>query len=223
MEAETDGFPWIARLARGAGDAVLVAQGAPAWRTAALEDLLMSCEEAGDLWGAALLQLGVGVAGVVGGEPAARGSLLAASSRFAALDAPVLQCWADCLAALDAAVRQAPGAVAGARHAADHAAAQEIRGAHALALAALALADPGDRSAAIQADELAGACGLRMATTRVDGTASARRRAAHRLSATDSSAATWSGGAARPRLRWRSDASAGCSSGWTERRWISRR
>ena len=58
VEAETDGFPWIARLARGAGDAVLVAQGAPAWRTAALEDLLMSCEEAGDLWGAALLAIG---------------------------------------------------------------------------------------------------------------------------------------------------------------------
>ena len=163
VEGDADGFGWIARLARGLGDAVLVATGAPAWRTAALEDLLMACDEAGDIWGAALLQLSIGVAAVIGGHPGAGAALSAASARFAALDAPVLQYWADAVGAVDAARRGAPDAARSARECAARAAAAEIRGAQALALAGAAVADPADREAAIRADGLAGICGLRPA------------------------------------------------------------
>ena len=105
LESDAEGFGWIARLARGLGDAVLVAHGAPAWRTAAVEDLLMSCDEDGDSWGAALLQLAVGVAGMLGGDPSAPSGLAAAALRFDALDAPVLRCWAEALLALAHAAR----------------------------------------------------------------------------------------------------------------------
>src|SRR6478609_11815225 len=156
LEADAEGFGWIARLARGLGDAVLVAQGSPAWRTAAVEDLLMSCDEAGDQWGAALLQLAVGVAGMLGEDASAPSGLAAAATRFIALDAPVLQCWAESLAALARVVRGGPLAVVESRRAAERAAAARVPGALGVALTAVALADPRDLSAAAQAQEVVG-------------------------------------------------------------------
>ena len=160
LEADAEGFGWIARLARGLGDAVLVAQGAPAWRTAAVEDLLMSCDEAGDQWGAALLQLAVGVAGMLGGDSSAPSGLAAAATRFAALDAPVLGCWADSLAALARVVHGGPLSAVESRRAAERAAAARVPGALGVALTAVALADPRDLSAAAQAQEIVGPLGL---------------------------------------------------------------
>ena len=62
LEAELAGLPWAARLARGLGEAVLVALGSPSWRLTACSDLLAECERAGDFWGAALLRLASAVA-----------------------------------------------------------------------------------------------------------------------------------------------------------------
>ena len=160
LEAEAEGFGWIARLARGLGDAVLVAQGAPAWRTAAVEDLLMSCDEAGDQWGAALLQFAVGVAGLLGGDPSAASGLSASATRFAALDAPVLECWAASMLALARAVHGGPLSSAESRRAAARAAAARVPGAMGVALTAVALSEPRDRSASAQAEETLVALGL---------------------------------------------------------------
>jgi len=62
LDAELAGLPWVARLARGLGEAVLVALGSPAWRVTACVDLLGECERAGDDWGAALLRLAAAIA-----------------------------------------------------------------------------------------------------------------------------------------------------------------
>jgi DNA-binding SARP family transcriptional activator len=169
LEAESEGFGWVARLARGIGDAVLVAQGAPAWRTAAVEDLLMSCDEAGDAWGAALLQLVVGVAGMLGGDHGASAGLAAAATRFDALDAPVLRCWATSLQALAGAVRGGPAAVAAARRAVDEATVMNIPGALGIALTAESVADPMSRSAAARAEQILAPLGLLGAVTALSG------------------------------------------------------
>jgi DNA-binding SARP family transcriptional activator len=63
LDAELVGLPWVARLSRGLGEAVLVALGSPSWRLTACMDLLGECERDGDEWGAALLRLAVAIAG----------------------------------------------------------------------------------------------------------------------------------------------------------------
>ena len=72
LDAELAGLPWVARLARGLGEAVLVALGSPAWRVTACVDLLGECERAGDDWGAALLRLAVAIAGQLADPTAER-------------------------------------------------------------------------------------------------------------------------------------------------------
>jgi DNA-binding SARP family transcriptional activator len=109
------------------------------------------------------------VAGVIGADRQAAASLTSAGSRFAALDAPVLQCWAESLAALDSAARHGKGSLDRARTAAAAAARQRIRGAEAIGLVAVSLADPSDRAAAERADTVAGACGLRTAVLALIG------------------------------------------------------
>ena len=99
LDAELAGLPWVARLARGVQEAVLVATGSPAWRMTACADLLRECERGGDDWGAALLKLVAAVAAQIAGDDADPGDFVDAASRFRRLDAPVLALWSECLQA----------------------------------------------------------------------------------------------------------------------------
>lgn len=99
LDAELAGLPWLARLARGAQEAILVALGSPAWRLAACADLLVECERTGDDWGAALLKLMVAIATQIADEDADPADFADAAGRFRRLDAPVLAVWAEALQA----------------------------------------------------------------------------------------------------------------------------
>lgn len=160
LDAETEGLPWVARLARGLNEAVLVAQGSPDWRIAACDDHLRECERAGDPWGAALVQLAAALAGHLIGDEGTAGKFADAAARFDALDAPVPAVWARALGGLHLAVRgqldPSGNSVAAVAESLG------VPGAQAVALAADA-AGSGTRGAAVFADELAGRCGLRMA------------------------------------------------------------
>ncbi len=127
LDAELAGLPWIARLARGLEDAVLVGAGAPPWRLGACIERLRECERSGDHWGAAILALAAAVACEAAAAPAAGGGPIPvqgagvaaepgptfadAALRFRRLDASVLAVWCD---ALDACLRPR-GPDAGAR------------------------------------------------------------------------------------------------------------
>ena len=82
LDAELAGLPWLARLARGVQEAVLVALGSPAWRLAACADLLVECERTGDDWGAALLKLMVAIAAQIADEDADPADFADAARRF---------------------------------------------------------------------------------------------------------------------------------------------
>jgi len=110
LDAELAGLPWLARLARGVQEAVLVALGSPAWRLTACADLLVECERTGDDWGAALLKLVVAIATQIADEGADPADFADAAQRFRRLDAPVLAVWADVLQACFLARARAPGA-----------------------------------------------------------------------------------------------------------------
>jgi len=140
LDAELAGLPWIARLARGLGEAVLAATGSPAWRLTACVHLIDECEEAGDAWGAALLTLAVAVAELVADPAAEPDGFADAAARFDRLDAPVPALWAQALQACALAGRRRPGAAELAGRVAGAARAAQVPGAQALAQAALAVA-----------------------------------------------------------------------------------
>jgi DNA-binding SARP family transcriptional activator len=129
--AEAEGLPWIARLARGLAECVLIAEGAPEWRVAASEALPEECDRLGDPWGAALLRLAVAVAEHVSGSGDPAPGYADAAARLEALDAPALQIWALTLGAVRRAV--STGAPQTARAAADLAGQAGVPGAAALA------------------------------------------------------------------------------------------
>jgi DNA-binding SARP family transcriptional activator len=144
LDAEIAGLPWVARLARGLGETVLVAMGSPAWRVAACAHLLIECERAGDDWGAALLQLATAIACQLA-DPAGPADRFAdAAERFRQLDAPVPALWSQALQACVLARQAVPGAGELAHLVATGARAVQLSGAHALALAALAVAAGGE-------------------------------------------------------------------------------
>ncbi len=100
LDAELAGLPWVARLARGLEEAVLVAVGSAAWRLQSCLDLLAECDRAGDHWGAALLRLATAIAGQIADPHADPGEFADAARRLGDLEAPVLACWAEALEAL---------------------------------------------------------------------------------------------------------------------------
>jgi len=110
LDAELAGLPWLARLARGVQEAVLVALGSPAWRLTACADLLVECERTGDDWGAALLKLMVSIAAQIADQDADPADFADAARRFRQLDAPVLAIWAEALRACFLVRAGAPGA-----------------------------------------------------------------------------------------------------------------
>ncbi len=139
LDAELAGLPWVARLARGLGEAVLVALGSPAWRVTACVDLLGECERAGDDWGAALLRLAAAIATQIADPTTDPIDFADAATRFRRLDAPVLALWAESLQACVLARAGAPGAGEFARRVAAAARGAALGGAQALALTALAV------------------------------------------------------------------------------------
>lgn len=86
--AELNGLPWLARLAHGVQQAAL-ARADGDWRLESCAHLIRSADAGGDVWGAALLSLAVGLARTGLGErtPA---ELTDAARRFTELDAPLL-------------------------------------------------------------------------------------------------------------------------------------
>ncbi len=147
LDAELAGLPWVARLARGLGEAVLVALGSPSWRVTACGDLLVECERTGDEWGAALLRLAVAVAGQIADPTSDPEEFADAARRFRRLDAPVLALWAESLQACVQAREAQPGAAEFARRVAVQAKAAALGGAEMLAMAALAVASGGTAAA----------------------------------------------------------------------------
>ena len=110
LDAELAGLPWLARLARGVQEAVLVALGSPTWRLTACADLLVECERTGDDWGAALLKLMVAIAAQIADNGADPADFADAARRFRRLDAPVLAVWAEALQACFLIRAGTPGA-----------------------------------------------------------------------------------------------------------------
>ena len=145
LDAELAGLPWVARLSRGLGEAVLVAQGSPPWRLKACIDLLGECERAGDHWGAALLRLSTAIGGQIADPSADPDEFADAARRFRRLEAPVLALWAESMQACVLARAGAPGAAEFAGRIAAQARAIQLGGAQALAMMALTIAS-GNRS-----------------------------------------------------------------------------
>lgn len=150
-EAETQALPWVARLARGLHAAVAGATGRHGSGSA---EVLAECERAGDTWGAALVQLAAGIALQRQESSRAAPLLRDAANRFAVLDAPVLQCWAEALAS-----RQ-ENDVDAARLTAERARLLQAPGAESVALGAVARLDP-QSSAMAEAQRLAATNGIR--------------------------------------------------------------
>ena len=170
LDAELAGLPWVARLARGLGEAALVALGSPAWRLTACVELLGECERAGDDWGAALLRLAAAIAGQLADPAADPDEFTDAASRFRRLDAPVLALWAESLQACVLARDGRPGAGEFAHRVATQARALHLEGAQALAIAALAVAAGGDqRPARIVIGDTANSEGVRGAMRLLTG------------------------------------------------------
>ncbi len=144
LDAELAGLPWIARLARGLGEAVLAATGSSAWRLTACVDLIDECEETGDAWGAALLTLAAALAGLVADPAAEPDGFADAAARFNRLDAAVPALWAQALQACALAGRRRPGAAELAARVAGAARMAQMAGAQLLAQAALAVAQSPD-------------------------------------------------------------------------------
>ncbi|MET0967423.1 MAG: AAA family ATPase [Nakamurella sp.] len=140
LDAELAGLPWAARLARGFGEALLVALGSPSWRLTVCTELLAECERAGDPWGAALLRLASAVAAALVDPLADPIDFVDAARRFTDLDAPVLASWSESLRVCVLAGQNAAQAAELARRAATQARTAQSNGSRTLALAALTVA-----------------------------------------------------------------------------------
>lgn len=166
LDAELAGLPWVARLSRGLGEAVLVALGSPSWRVTACIDLLGECERAGDDWGAALLRLAVAVAGQIADPTSDPEEFADAARRFRQLDAPVVALWAESLQACVMAREGVAGTGEFARRVAARARNASLGGAQMLALAALEVASGGPAS---QSPDVSAAVALRGAMMLLTG------------------------------------------------------
>lgn len=159
LETEVAGLPWVARLARGLHETLLMATGTAPWRIGACADLLAQCDAERDLWGAALLQLASAVAGELAGDLQAEIKFVDAAARFAALEAPALEIWAAALLARHQVALGRHQALAYAQQVLVQAEFMQLRGPAAIALNALG---DGMGSAPHQerARGLAASCGL---------------------------------------------------------------
>lgn len=89
--AEVNGLPWLARLAHGLQQLVLARSGDAPWRLECCAEVIAACDARGDVWGAALLTLAVGLSKkALGMTPV---ELADAADRFTELDAPTLTRW----------------------------------------------------------------------------------------------------------------------------------
>lgn len=95
FDAEFEGHPWLARLARGAQGAVLLAEGTLGWPSSTYTELVAQCVRDEDAWGQALLCAAFGLACQVSGRPEAPALLAEAAELLRRLDAPVLAWWVD--------------------------------------------------------------------------------------------------------------------------------
>lgn len=124
--ADALGIPWLASLARG------LIRGGPG---------TSASPEKGDPWAPALVSLLGGLRALLaGGRPTA--SLDETADELRRLGAPVLESWARSVAALTAARAGRPGSVMAARDAEVRARSADVPGSLAVALAALAVAEP---------------------------------------------------------------------------------
>lgn len=149
--AEAEGLPWLARMCHGLEQIVLTASRDAPRPFDGCVDAVRAAEAAGDVWGAAILSLVVGVARQQVGEDGTE-DFVNAEARFAELRAPVPELWCLLLK-----LRQRPDRTA-ALQAIDGARALGVRGAEVLALEVLAAVAP-DGTAGRDAAELAEVCG----------------------------------------------------------------
>lgn len=162
-EAEREGLPWIARLARGIQEAVLIVWESASWRLDICADLARECDRSGDAWGAAILQLATAISRSVSSDRAACTDFEAAAERFRVLGAQVAVLWCLVLS-----LRANPTEVAAVTHARARRALTlsrklRVRGAEALALMVLCeSSDDGNSQDANAAREHAAAYGLRL-------------------------------------------------------------
>ena len=97
-QADAQGLPWVARVARGLQAAGLLLAAPNEDRAATCADLLQEGELHGDPWSQLLLGVAVGAAlALVGESDAATGTLRRAEALAGSLHAPVLQDWAAAL------------------------------------------------------------------------------------------------------------------------------
>lgn len=99
LTAEVEEQPWLARLARGLLESLLLVTRPAEWRPEACAALQAECRARGDGWGAALLGLCMGVAHAISGDLVVAEQYLERSAAAARdLDAPVVEAWAATLA-----------------------------------------------------------------------------------------------------------------------------
>ena len=113
LSAAVDGQPWLARLARGFTQAVLMVVRPAEWRPDGCLAVEQECRERGDHWGAMLLAFATGVACAVAGDPRAGLAHLHRAEQSARdLDARVIEAWAAIVAARIAETLEQPDAAA---------------------------------------------------------------------------------------------------------------
>ncbi len=109
LAADLEGWPWLARLARGLQAAVLLAVAPDPSRLAAARDLIAHTDADQDRWTACLVGLALGgVAARLGQPDLAVTALSRAEQTATELDAPVLAAWAQALRAAVAAPGDPP-------------------------------------------------------------------------------------------------------------------
>jgi DNA-binding SARP family transcriptional activator len=98
LSADVDGWPWLARLARGLQASMMLACEPTPWRVAAAQDLLDDLDHQGDLWSICLTSLAIGWALQISGhDEQALVALRRAEAVAGDLGAPVLQAWSAAL------------------------------------------------------------------------------------------------------------------------------
>lgn len=106
LEAEVDGWPWLARIARGLESAMLLAVAPTPWRVASAVELLDTLERQHDPWTQCLTSLAVGVGfAQAGREDLAAATFARAANLAGGLGAPALRFWAGRLAARPATIQ----------------------------------------------------------------------------------------------------------------------
>lgn len=110
LTADVEGYPWLARVARGLQACLVLETAGESWRIDACRSAISACQRDGDAWGELVIRSITAVALARRGEYAeAHRHLDRAAESSAELGAPVLGLWVH---ALTVAVTAAEGAVA---------------------------------------------------------------------------------------------------------------